>query len=210
METNPGDTAAIRRSLVREDFGAHRHTVSDLFSDRNRHLRSDCTSACPGAMAGSCHRSVPPRSSPPARRRARLLTPRAAVLAHVRRPGLPGANCTNIGLGWVRSVSARKAAPDEVGYLAAKSSNTNLVSCPDHLEAGAFLPLPCRLAGCEHLWYRPFTVWPRKINSWVACPVRSKCLLRGRYFRRDPDRAQGGDACLARQVKRSTIARAAG
>jgi hypothetical protein len=74
-----------------------------------------------------------------------------------------------------------QSRPDEVGYLAAKSSNTNLVSCPDHLEEGAFLPLPCRLAGCEHLWYRPFTIWPRKINSWVACPVRSKCLLLDRF-----------------------------
>ncbi len=42
------------------------------------------------------------------------------------------------------------------------------VSCLDRLQVeGAFLPLPCRLSGCEHLWYRPFTVWPRKINNWM-------------------------------------------
>jgi hypothetical protein len=59
-----------------ETTSVHIHTrVSDLFSDRNWHLRSGYPSACPGAMAGSCYRSVPPRSSPPARRRGRLLTP---------------------------------------------------------------------------------------------------------------------------------------
>lgn len=82
--------------------------------------------------------------------------------------GLPGSDRASTCLRRVCSVSARKAT--RTGWMpsAAKSPNTNLGSCPDRLEVeGAFLPLPCRPARCEHLWYRPFTVWPRKINNWM-------------------------------------------